>query len=583
MSAKKIYMKRVLTAALALSIIAGTGITSLSASAATPAPTSSISEKVSQFRTWLSGVISTRFDTEEAKEMMAKLSEKVLSMIPEETKAKFEETIQLLSDEDFPEEMIRQLISDFADTVFKNVVVPTVTYAWKQYQQLPDEQREKIEASLMQIRQFISEVKARAEKYQIVGNNVLLTEGDFLYVMTLNLSTGIEAVAYAYLGEATSVAIPATADGFNVTSAFMGSMAALKSVTVPETFTNLNGYSFCNIDTLKYIFVNSQNPNFKSVKGVVYDKSGATLVAVPPANKYTIPENVTAIGSLAFASSSMSSLTIPSTVTSIGMGAFAGMSNLEEITIPDGVTKIEEYTFTDCLSLQKVVIPSSVTEIADNAFENVNEDIVFVCQDASDYAVKYAESKGIKVSVPLNAEFNAPTLVILGAKAKFTIDAEYGEGDYSYSYLIRRMGTTTWKKLKVNSPSNTYTYTPSETGNFEVCMKVKDSSGKVVKFYSAMSVIQTPNNKSTISSDTVTIGEPLTVYCGAVDPKTQFAVCYREPSSSTWKVAQKYSENDVVELTFSEVGSCEVCVKAKSSLGFISKTYFLVSSVESAE
>lgn len=112
MSAKKIYMKRVLTAALALSIIAGTGITSLSASAATPAPTSSISEKVSQFRTWLSGVISTRFDTEEAKEMMAKLSEKVLSMIPEETKAKFEETIQLLSDEDFPEEMIRQLISD---------------------------------------------------------------------------------------------------------------------------------------------------------------------------------------------------------------------------------------------------------------------------------------------------------------------------------------------------------------------------------------------------------------------------------------------------------------------------------------
>ena len=79
-----------------------------------------------------------------------------------------------------------------------------------------------------------------------------------------------------------------------------------------------------------------------------------------------------------------------------------------------------------------------------------------------------------------------------------------------------------------------------------------------------------------ISQKTAAAGETVTVNCKAVDPKSTFAVYYKESSASKWSTAQKYDANKTVDITFDKAGSYDICVKAKSKLGFISKKSFTV-------
>ena len=107
----------------------------------------------------------------------------------------------------------------------------------------------------------------------------------------------------------------------------------------------------------------------------------------------TIPESVTKIGTLAFASTALTDMEIPDSVTSIGYSAFSGCDELVRVTIPgsvtdwgknvfyacssltdvtlsDGITELPYGIFCSCLSLSEITIPDSVTRIETDAFRN---------------------------------------------------------------------------------------------------------------------------------------------------------------------------------------------------------------------
>jgi hypothetical protein len=122
--------------------------------------------------------------------------------------------------------------------------------------------------------------------------------------------------------------------------------------------------------------VNTNNPVYSSVAGVLFDKTHATLIQYPVGNaavSYTIPGSVTSIGDEAFYQcTNLTSIIIPNSVTNIGSSVFQSCGSLTSITIGTNLTSIKDYAFAGCYSLTSVTIPNSVTNIGNEAFLSCN-------------------------------------------------------------------------------------------------------------------------------------------------------------------------------------------------------------------
>ena len=222
----------------------------------------------------------------------------------------------------------------------------------------------------------------------------------------------------------------------------------ITSVVIPKSVTDIETNAFdCGEDLLS-ITVDSDNPVYCDIDGVLYSKDKRMLVRYPCGRKnaeFVIPNHVTEIGERAFVKcNGLRSVTLPDSVTIIGMnafslsglvsihlpvsiktivdGAFWSCHELTSINLPEGLTRISLYAFVDCKkletvciprsitaihcrtfwnchSLTSVLIPDSVTEIADDAFLNC-EHLTIVTTSGS-YADEYAQRNGFGVSYDL--------------------------------------------------------------------------------------------------------------------------------------------------------------------------------------
>jgi len=147
----------------------------------------------------------------------------------------------------------------------------------------------------------------------------------------------------------------------------------ITSITIPNSVINIEDQSFAGCTSLATINVDTNNTNYSSEHGVLYNKNKTTLVAYPggKTGAFTIPDNVTSIGEWAFSNcTNLTNITIPDNVTNIGEWAFGFCSGLTSVTIKNGVTRIEGWAFFGCSGLTNIIIPDSVTSIGDQAFRN---------------------------------------------------------------------------------------------------------------------------------------------------------------------------------------------------------------------
>ena len=145
-----------------------------------------------------------------------------------------------------------------------------------------------------------------------------VVEGNFEWIYDESLG-GVEIRNYR--GTNSTISIPSYLGGNPVvsigTSAF-ASNTFLRSVTIPDTVTQIKDYAFSNCVQLETIHF-SQN------------------------------------------------------LASIGSSAFNYCTSLKEIVIPEGVTTIGEGAFQLCELLTEIVIPEGVTSIGDSAFDGCDE------------------------------------------------------------------------------------------------------------------------------------------------------------------------------------------------------------------
>jgi len=171
----------------------------------------------------------------------------------------------------------------------------------------------------------------------------------------------------------------------------------LVSVTIPSSVTNIGSGPFAECYSLEEILVESDNPNYCSKNGILYDKEQTVLIQCPALKEeLDIPNTVTNIGNWACdGCSHLTSVILPSSVTSIGVNAFQVCVSLESITIPESVTSIGIYAFDFCRKL-KTIYSASLTPpgTGENTFREVPRDaVVYVPAGAIE---AYSQAKGWK-------------------------------------------------------------------------------------------------------------------------------------------------------------------------------------------
>jgi hypothetical protein len=171
---------------------------------------------------------------------------------------------------------------------------------------------------------------------------------------------GVEIFQSAFSGctNLTSVTIPNGVTTIEARAFFY--CTGLTSVSIPASVTNIGVPAFPFCSDLTSISVDSLNPAYSSVDGVLFNKNQTTLVEYPSGTtgNYAIPNSVTSIGNNAFDSSTLTSVTIPASVTSIGNDVFDG-SDLTSVAIPASVTSIASNAFANCYDLVSILVDSS--------------------------------------------------------------------------------------------------------------------------------------------------------------------------------------------------------------------------------
>ena len=186
--------------------------------------------------------------------------------------------------------------------------------------------------------------------------------------------------------------------------------AKLSTVEIPSNVSKIPGI-FSGCTSLTEVKVDTNNPYFTSVEGIVFNKDKTEIVYYPQGRggEYRIPQTVTTIAAGVFnGNTSLSLLVIPNTVSYIGEEAFKG-TNIGKILF-EGDTYADELVIAKS-AFQKAyfegydfVLPAHTKEIGEYAFAEIYYQKIVLnegLETIGDYAFYYpSNDNGAVLEIP---------------------------------------------------------------------------------------------------------------------------------------------------------------------------------------
>ena len=166
---------------------------------------------------------------------------------------------------------------------------------------------------------------------------------------------------------------------------------------------------------------------------------------------------------------------------------------------------------------------------------------------------------------------NLGSTVTVNAKA--TGSTEF----YTYAVYYKQKAQTKWTTKQDFKANNTVAVKPAKATTYDICVKVKDDKGTIVKKYFTVNVTNFVNT-STLSATEIKLGSTVKVSCSATGSTGyyQYAVYYKKTSDTKWTTKQSYSSNNTVTIKPAKATTYDVCVKVKDNQNNEVKKYFKV-------
>ena len=166
----------------------------------------------------------------------------------------------------------------------------------------------------------------------------------------------------------------------------------------------------------------------------------------------------------------------------------------------------------------------------------------------------------------------------LGSSVSVKASATGGTGNYTYAVYYKQQFQSKWT-LKQDFDKNTaISIKPAKAVDYDICVKVKDSSGTVEKKYFVVSVHDVLKNTSTISANQISLGSSVSVKASATGGTGSYtyAVYYKQKSQSKWTLKQDFGGNTTVFVKPAKIADYDICVKVRDGSGSVVKKYFEV-------
>lgn len=168
--------------------------------------------------------------------------------------------------------------------------------------------------------------------------------------------------------------------------AFQG-CPALSSIIIPKNVLTIGYGALSSCTSLREISVDTANPNYSSLDGVLFNKEQTYLIQYPIGKEnssYSLPHGVSHIVGGAFKEcANIVSITFNNGLIDIDDEAFYKCEGLKSIVIPNSVTNIGWASFCKCYNMESIILGTGIAHIGSFAFSYIQSLTSITCKAAN--------------------------------------------------------------------------------------------------------------------------------------------------------------------------------------------------------